>query len=163
MSQEISEKLSECKKRANKRIQRIRVHMPRSHMIPTPLHSLRFRKIKYQCIFVESDVRYLHIHAILRPFHQIPIEDIKKCTNTCSFFNDSNIPLAINLYTSNDIGPFPSVIFNASCCFRVAPRRFDPLQYRIILSFNFAGLSMTHFRYKKAISELFQPQMGQFT
>ena len=69
---------SECKKRANKRIQRIRVNMPSSHMILTSLHSLRFRKLKYQCIFVESGVRYLCIHAILRPFHQIPIEDQKQ-------------------------------------------------------------------------------------
>ena len=54
---------SECKKRANKRIKRIHVHMPRSHMILTPLHSLQFRKLKYQCIFVELDVHYLHIHG----------------------------------------------------------------------------------------------------
>ena len=52
--------------------------MPRSHMILTPLHSLQFRKLKYQCIFVDSDVRYLHIHTILRPFHQIQIEDQKQ-------------------------------------------------------------------------------------
>ena len=57
-----------------------------------------------------------------------------------------NWNLTINLYTLNDIGRFSSVIFNASCCFRVSPRCFEPLQYILILSLNFAGISMPHFR-----------------
>ena len=93
-------------------------------------------------IFTQFSDRFIKFQSRIR----------NKCTNTCSLFEDSNSPLDINLYTSNDIGRFTSVIFNVSCCFRVAPRRFDPFQYRLIMSFNFAGLSMPHLRYTKFIA-----------